>query len=130
MVPWLRCCAPSGGSLGLIPSQGTRSHRLQEPVQLKTDKTAEATAGKGHSDCKCQVCGDDLRVSAWVKLPSADLNNSPRPWGTRSCHGEGDSYQQWQKLNVESACLATQANSSSIETFILRLAAGHYLLEK
>ena len=28
-VQWLRLCAPKGGSLGSIPGQGARSHRLR-----------------------------------------------------------------------------------------------------
>ena len=29
VVQWLRLCAPSAGTLGSIPGQGTRSHMLQ-----------------------------------------------------------------------------------------------------
>ena len=29
VVLWLKLCAPNAGCLGLIPGQGTKSHRLQ-----------------------------------------------------------------------------------------------------
>ena len=56
MVQWLRLCSSNGGSLGLIPGQGTRSHMVQLRIcmlQLKilhaATKTWCSQIGKGKS---------------------------------------------------------------------------------
>ena len=49
VVWWLRCCTPNAGGLGLIPGQGTRSHRLQLRVltsQLKRHEIAKLTGSQ------------------------------------------------------------------------------------
>ena len=49
VVQWLRFCPPSARGLGLIPDQGTRSHRLRLRVQLPQLKILHAPTKTWHS---------------------------------------------------------------------------------
>ena len=39
VVQWLRLCAPNAGGPGSLPSQGTRSHVLQQKILCAPNKT-------------------------------------------------------------------------------------------
>ena len=80
MVQWLRCCASSAGGLGLIPGQGTRSHRLQLKISHGAMKIEgplclkEEPAQPNYFIKKKKKRGEAPWQSPWVEA-SAHLGN-------------------------------------------------------
>ena len=66
VVQWLRLCSPNAGGLGLIPGQGTRSHRLQLRVltsQLNRHEIAKLTGSQEEGEGGREGCSF-LAISA------------------------------------------------------------------
>ena len=98
VVQWLRLCTPNTRSLGLIPGQGSRSHKLQLRVHLPKLKIPHAIAKSRSVQFSRSVVSDSL----WPH--ESQHARPPCPSQTPGVYSNSCLSSQWYHPVISSRC--------------------------